>query len=406
MRHRWLVTGGWSRKSWWVLSPAIACVVLHAGIAAWAVVGNQGVDFSVYYLAAKALRQGVNIYTLTDADFAALARAYDVQRYAPPYPYPPLIAGIVSLLAPLPVRGALMVWNAASVLAVLVTGLLLSRGRSRRWIDPMVFGALALFGPIWTTLYAGQANNFVLLSLALYVAQWGSTMLSGCALAFGLMLKPLAAPLLVHLVWRRDWPRLIGVGVGLAGILLVSLPLTGTQSVFDYLRHVPQLGLQRLASVPVTYPPNQSLLGCLGRLLGDAPALARALWLGCSVLLCVGVALLARGTLQSHNQRFGLESGLVLITAVLVVPIGWYHHGVVAMLAIVLVWQSARARTVRAVVATAFTLIGAQGLLWHRLQGHPWLLSLGTYGLLLLYGVTAREIRRSAGEPTSAPSVS
>ena len=380
-----------SDKTWWVLAPAITCLAIHAGIAIWAVAINQGVDFSVYYLAAKALRQGRNIYTLSDADFAALAREYDVPRYAPPYPYPPLIAGLVGLFATWSAGTALLVWSGASVGAAWLSGLLLSRRCSRRWIDPTVFGALALFGPIWTTLYAGQANTFVLLALAFYVALPGA-LASGCALAVGLLLKPLAAPLIVHLVWRRDWQRLAGVALGLAAVLLLSLPLTGWQSLFDYLRHVPQVGLQRLGSAPVTYPPNQSLLGCFGRLLAGVPSRARPLWLVSSAALCLGVAMLTRGVSAARGERFTLETGLVLITGVLVVPIGWYHHGVVALLAIVSVWRSTRARAARIVVAIAFVAICAQGVLWHKLQSQPWLLSLGTYGLLLLYAVVAREL--------------
>ena len=372
----------------------VACATLLAAVALWAVVNEHGVDFSTYFLAAHALRHGGNVYALSDADFAALAQSHGVAHYAPPYPYPPLLAGLLMSLTPLPVQSAFALWSAANVAAVVLAGLLLSSRRDSTWTGPVAFGALALFGPIWATLYAGQANALVLLSLAAYLALADSAVLSGCALGIGLMLKPLAGPVLVHLAWRREWRRLVGAALGLALILVLSLPLTGLHSVIDYVVYALQTSWQRLGSAPVTYPPNQSLLGCFARLLAGELNLARALWLGSSAALCLGVASLTSPARRADTATFRLETGLVLVTTNLVVPLGWYHHATMSVPAIILAWQASPKLVARSMLVVAFALICAQGLWWHRLASYPSLLSLGTYGLLLTYAVTAVQLAK------------
>ncbi|MCS7287471.1 MAG: hypothetical protein NZ653_10115, partial [Anaerolineae bacterium] len=70
---------------------------------------------------------------------------------------------------------------------------------------------------------------------------------------------------------------------------------------------------------------------------------------------------------------------------------GWFHHMALAFLAFAVAWQSASNRE-RAFVLIAYALINVQGLFWHQLVGHTLLLSLGTYGLLILWGVLAWQI--------------
>ena len=102
-------------------------VLVQVAALAWTTRGTYGVDFAAYYLAARALQQGRNIYTLSDADWETLAAQAQVPEVEPPYRYPPLIAGALRPLAALPFTTALFIWRMFTVLALLLTSLCLSQ---------------------------------------------------------------------------------------------------------------------------------------------------------------------------------------------------------------------------------------------------------------------------------------
>ncbi len=382
-----------------------ASLLVYVAAGLWTALNQRGVDFAVYYLAAKALPGSVDIYTLTDADWSSLAEQYHVPQVTPPYRYPPLTVGLVSLLADLPFESALLVWSALNIVALTLTGPALSQLLSGRWIDPRVFLSLTFYVPILTSVYAGQVNNLVLLGLALYLlfAQRRSLFASGLALAASWAIKPLAAPLAVHLIWRRDFARLLAAGTGLLIMSAVTITLSGTQVGLSYLQHAAELSTLAPDAPPVTYPPNQSLLGFFGRLLtpneyapafADSAELARLLWLVSSAGIVSTVAILTWPRAQSSGDAFALETGLALVAINLIVPVSWYHHFTIAIIAFLVTAYAVRSRRLRIGLLIAFALVDAQGLLWHRLVSHTLLLSLGTYGLVILFVINAIAIWR------------
>ncbi len=373
--------------------------VVNLGAGLWIVRTPRSVDFAVYYLAARATQQGTNIYTLTDLQWLALAQQHGVPEVTPPFRYPPFALALVLPYASASYQTALLIWTGLSVLALLISGLALSKTLRGRWIDPVVFVALALYVPVLTTIYAGQANNFVLASLALYLLfATRRQLLAGLSLATGIMIKPLAAPLVLHQLWRRSFRLFVNTLVGLIIVVAVGTLLAGPATSVNYVENAWQLSTLGGDTGPVTYPPNQSLYGFFGRLLtthpygsalADNPALARWLWLGTAALLVLGVAYLTWPRSTDRTATLALETGLILVTINLIVPTSWYHHTVIALIPIVASWHAARSTRPRIVLVIAFGLIDAQGVLWHQLEGDTLLLSLGTYGLLLVYAVTA-----------------
>ena len=375
-------------------------VLFMSAFALGVVAAQRGVDFAVYYLTAQALRRGADIYALTGADFTQLAASYQIANFTAPYLYSPLTAGVVVALTGLPYAAAFAIWNLLSVAAVIGSGLALSRFMSKRWIDPAVFLILLLWFPIYTTLYAGQINDFVLLCIALYLA-WSTRRTfypSGLALAVSLLIKPLAAPLILHLGWRREWRRLWAVGVGLLAAVFITFLLAGLPSLLEYARSGSStLDIGNFLSA---YPPRQSVFGFFGRAftaqpysvpLIDQPQLGLILSLIVSAVLIGGAGFLTWPRRSLLRDTFALETGLVLVTANLVLPMMWYHHLAVVVVAVIAAWHDA-SRTLRAWLTVAMVLIATQGLLWHRFEGHLLLLSLGTYGLLIIYGVSAHRL--------------
>lgn len=375
----------------------IVFMIVQGGFGLYAAASQKGVDFAAYYLAAQALQRGENIYTLTD--WQDLAAEFNVPAVEPPYRYPPLTVGVIGLFAGLPFKIALMVWNSLSIIALAISGFALSKLLADRWIDPITFAALTFYGPTLATSYAGQANNFVLAGVALYLLWLKRQKIfpAGLALAFGIMFKPLPAPLIIHLAWRREFKKALMSIMGLIVIAAASIVLTGPQVGVDYVNNALQLSTLSVDASPGLYPPNQSVFGFFGRLfitneyggsIMNDPSIARWLALGVTSLLVLGIAVLTWPRKNSIDS-FALQAGLILATINLIVPVSWYHHAVLSFAAIASAWYASRSRNMHIGLIIAFILIDAQGVLWHSFVGQTWLLSLGTYGLIIIYYVTA-----------------
>jgi hypothetical protein len=374
----------------------VGFLIVQVAYLAWTTRGTYGVDFAAYYLASRALQQGRNVYTLTPTDWQSLATKANVSAVEPPYRYPPLIVGVLRPIAPLPFTTALLLWRAGTIGALLITGLCLSQFLRQRWIDPLVFAAAAFFVPALTTLYAGQANTFVLAALAVWLLldQRRRIWLSGIALAFSILIKPLSIALAAYLIWQRDWKRVAALLVGLAIGIFVMVIVAGRQAQLDYLRSF----FEVVPSTVTPYPPNQSVFGFWARLLipnefstvlGDLPGLATVL----SYLTAGGLVLLtAYLTWPRREDTFALGVGLVLVTFSLIVPTSWYHHFTLDLISLLLAWFATTRRPWRGALLIAYGFIGVQGLLWKSFTGHTFLLSLATYGLLIIYAALAANL--------------
>ncbi|MCS7287392.1 MAG: hypothetical protein NZ653_09690 [Anaerolineae bacterium] len=80
-----------------------------------------------------------------------------------------------------------------------------------------------------------------------------------------------------------------------------------------------------------------------------------------------------------------------MVTTHLIAPVSWFHHMALAFVALLVAWQFASGWE-RVFILLAYALMNLQGLFWHQLVGYTLLLSLGTYGLLILWGVLAWQI--------------
>jgi heme A synthase len=104
--------------------------------------------------------------------------------------------------------------------------------------------------------------------------------------------------------------------------------------------------------------------------------------------LALGVAFLTWPR-RNRPDSFALEVGLTLVAFSLIVPLTWYHHLTIDLIPLLLAWFATSRRSLRVALVIAYGFIGVQGLAWKVFTGQTLLLSLGTYGLLLIYAVTA-----------------
>ena len=370
--------------------------------------GGSGLDFAHYYVGNKLLTQGLNIYHLSDEERYTLWKRYVSVEAAPPaevagrpFIYPPLLYASLSPLATIPWRTALTVFRCLSIVALIAATSALSLLLRGRWVDPIVFGAMTLWVPTYATLYNGQVNDFILLTVVLFLllVQRQRNYAAGLVLSAGLMLKPIAAPLIVYLSYRRDLAKLLPVLLGLALMSGITVLLAGAGSFLDYLEY----GTTRTAPSPlgtlITYPPNQAFFGFFGRALtlhayghsiANEPQVAHIL-----SFLAIGVVLLVVAFLtwpQGGLDTFALEIGLVLAAIPLVEPFGEYHHATLVIVPFLLTFCATDSVVRKAILAVALVLLDVQGLFWHHLVGMTFLLSLGTYGLLLIFSITAMSL--------------
>ena len=383
----------------------------------WVTSVNNGVDFAQYYVANQMLRQHLPIYTMKSAEWdVQWARYVDSRTGQPRYlPYPPLLASLIGPLTRIRWRAALLVWNTLSILALLAAAIALSQLVAGRWVDPVVFGTAALWGPAYSTLHLGQINNFILLSVVLFLLLMRRcrTYAAAFALSAGLALKPLAAPLLVYLLWHRDYRKLLAVLLGLAVMVGMTAALAGPRVLVQFFENAPSVRENfSLSGPPNAYPANQSFFGFFDRALvvnpygpslANDPEAARFL-----SFLAIGAVLLTIALLtwpREEPDTFAQEVGLVLAAITLVEPFGEYHHATLVMVPFLLSFYATESVAGKTALATGLALLDAQPLFWHQ-SARTSLLSLGTYGMVIIFCVSAlllRRQRRTVPDRTGAP---
>ena len=167
-------------------------------------------------------------------------------------------------------------------------------------------------------------------------------------------------------------------------------------------------------SNPTPYPPNQSVFGFWLRLLtanefstpwADLSGLATLLsYLSAGALVLLTAYLTWPRQTAHWKNTFALGIGLVLVTFSLIVPTSWYHHFAVDLIPLLLAWFAMPRRALRAwraALLVAYGFIGVQGLLWKSLLPHTLLLSLATYGLLIIYAALATRVQARQPNPAT-----
>jgi alpha-1,2-mannosyltransferase len=285
-------------------------------------------DLSIYAAGGSAVLHGAHLYQLR---FAFGLR----------FTYPPFAAIVFAPLALLPaVTGEVLV-TLATVVAVPVASYLVLRlpssrallGRSRAVEVALVFSAAAIWlEPERTNLKYGQINVFiavlVLADLALLARPSRLSWLRGAGIGLGAGLKLTPAIFVVYLLATRRYRAAATAAAVFAGTVALAFVLVpgdaarywGT-SFFDP-GHVGRI--QNVA--------NQSLLGALARVLHTLSV--GPVWL--PVAAVTGVAGLALAVRVGRAGDEALGFALCAVTSLLVSPISWSHHWVLAVPALLL----------------------------------------------------------------------
>jgi alpha-1,2-mannosyltransferase len=318
-------------------------------------------DLSIYAAGGVAVLHGTPLYQLR---FAFGLR----------FTYPPFAALAFVPLHWLPVMTGRVLVTAATVLALPVTAYLVLRlppwpsrlARDQATRLALAFSAVAIWlEPERTNLKYGQINVFLVLMVLADLTWiergrhrgWGGALIG---IAAGLKLTP--AIFAVYLLATRRYRAAATAAAAFAGTVAVAFALVpGDAAGYWNLSFLDPAHVGRIQNVA-----NQSLLGALARVLGRLTV--GPVWLPAAAAVGVaGIALAARaGRAGQAAQAFALCA----VTSLLISPISWSHHWVLAVPALlVAVVAAARRRPGRSAAAAlgallAVAIAGWAALIW------------------------------------------
>jgi alpha-1,2-mannosyltransferase len=312
-------------------------------------------DLSIYAAGGAAVRHGTPLYQLR---FAFGLR----------FTYPPFAALLFAPLTWLPVTAGRVLVSAATVLALPVTSYLVLRlppwpaqlGRGRAAQLALAFSAAAIWlEPERTNLKYGQVN--VLLTLLVlvdlvWIEQGRHPWLSGALIGVAAGIKLTPALFAVYLLATRRYRAAATAATAFGATVAIAFALVpGDAARYWDLSFLDPAHVGRIQNVA-----NQSLLGALARVLGTLSV--GPVWLPAAAAVGgAGIALAARaGRAGQAAQAFALCA----VTSLLISPISWSHHWVLAVPALlVAVVAAARRWPSRTAVAglTAVAVVAVAG---------------------------------------------
>jgi Glycosyltransferase family 87 len=367
----------------------------------WVHSNGKLIDYYAYDVASAAVAQGISPYYMDRAtiDALALQRGLSADVRVPSYLYSPFLAALLRPLQWLTAPKAAVLWSLGSLIALTLSGCVLSQLSSRRWIDPAVFFMLTLLAPAMTTFYAGQVNHYLLLlmSAAAWALERGRARVVGAALATGILLKTIPLSWVGVLLLRKQWRSLQWLVICALGLAALTVLWVGVDPYLEYFGKA--WGLAGGGQPPMV-PVNQSLRATAHRLFGAQTGAVVALWVSVLIALSTFVVLVCTARKSSTVL---LDIALLMPAVALVAPISWSHHQVLLSLPLVILMRSCRGSVwqgaSRGVVIVAIVLLDLVSLAWRQLAPWPALQSSGTAAMLAVWlallAVTAATLWRS-----------
>jgi alpha-1,2-mannosyltransferase len=311
------------------LAGLVALVSLLLGV--WS---KQGIDFSVYWHGGKILNEAGPGASDLYGPSVAWAGGPNL-----PFTYPPFAALLFSLLAWLPEKLALNLFNTAGALVAVWVAVRAVRywnagadwrsafgSAGNRWAAALLVLAVLNLGPWRETLAFGQINILLMGLMAADLLarnpRWtrglpGAGFLVG--VAAGIKLTPLVFGL--YFLMRKDWRGLLNMGAGFASTVLVGFLLRPAESLQFWLKILPDTS--RIGGAG--YVDNLSIKGAL--LHFGVPGTAVTVpWLVLSLLVVVLAAVIIKAA-GDQGARVVAVSATAL-TMLLISPVSWSHHWV------------------------------------------------------------------------------
>jgi alpha-1,2-mannosyltransferase len=350
----------WSAGAAYAASAAACCLLAARSQANF-------VDLHVYRMGGAAVLHGRDLYQLR---FAWLS-----------FTYPPFAAVVFTALAAVPWGVAAAVLTGASAVALpvaLYMALRLPRPRREpaalMWPLALAAAVVAIWlEPVRTALGYGQVDILVALAVLYDLTRPDTSRHKGAAIGLAAGLKLTPAIFVVYLLITRRYRAAATATAVFAGTVAVGFAVLPASSVWYWAGRFANPG--RVSQIQD--PENQSLLGALARTMHTADVLPVGLPLAAAVALA-GLALAAAAA-RRGDEALGFS--LCAITGLLVSPISWTHHWVIAIPALpvagLAVYRAYRAGNMAAAGLGHAGIIGVAVIGWDRLArnlpGANWL---------------------------------
>jgi alpha-1,2-mannosyltransferase len=358
------------------------------------------VDLAVYRWGGQAISSGAHLYRLRFP--GALA-----------FTYPPLSAQLFVPLAKLRLAILEPLVSAGNiVLLPVMLGFALRLAPVRSWLTreqavrlALVAAALALWlEPVWSTLRYGQIDLLIATLILADLSRPDASRWKGAGIGLATGLKLTPAIFIAYLLLSRRY-RAASVSLAvLAGTIAAGFVATpGDSSEFWGGAFIDPSRVGRIENAA-----NQTLRGAWARVLHSPNV--QTWWLATAMIVGLIGMLLAVRAGRRGNEAQGFS--LCALTGLLISPISWSHHWVLAIPALGLLAVEARQRAWRVGVASvAFAAaIGYSHVIWwvpinHPLHSElhldlPQILYADAYVLLGLGALALATWRALASEPT------
>ena len=343
----------WCAGTVYAVSAAACCALAARSTAHF-------VDLRVYRMGGSAVLHGEHLYQL--------------RLVWLPFTYPPFAAVVFTTLAAVPWTAAVTGLTAASVVALPAALYLVQRlpgpvrqpDRAAAWTVALAVAAAAVWlEPASATLGYGQVDILltaaVLYDLSLPEGARRKGVMIG--LAAGLKLTPaIFAVYLLITGRRRAAATATAVFAGTVAAGFATLPASSAwfwAGRFASPGHVS----------PVQDPQNESLAGALARTMHTADVLSA--WLPLAAVVAVAGLALAAAAARRGDEALGF--GLCAVTGLLVSPISWIHHWVIAIPALLVAALTAgrayRAGNLPAAVPVTIAITATAVIGWTGLAG-------------------------------------
>jgi alpha-1,2-mannosyltransferase len=342
-----------------VVSAALCCAPL----------AGQGhlVDLHVYRMGGDAVLYDTPLYGL---------------RYAGqlPFTYPPFAALVFTSLAWLPWGASAALITAATVVALPVLLYLALRlppsplrGRRAAWDAALAAAALAIWlEPVRSTLFYGQVDVFIACAVLFDLARPDTSPVKGMAIGLAAAFKLTPALFAVYLLLTGRYRAAANAAAVFAGSVALGFAVLPGASAYFW--DVSFLRPGRVS--PPQNAQNQSLLGAMTRTVHSSSV-------GLPWLVLAALVALAGLTLAVRAGRRGDEAlgfSLCAVTGLLISPISWTHHWVLAVPALLLAvvaigrnWARHRQAALAAAVAVTAVAVVAWDRVARRVPNAGWL---------------------------------
>jgi hypothetical protein len=338
-------TGTWRKR---ITPVRLAAAIMHPGVAAsicfLAIVQVAAIcvqlpgvskrwDFSIYYLSAVAIREGLNPYT---TDFRRLGAPLGLETDDIPHATdPPTFLMLIRPLAFMPERTAFYAWVGLNAVSLALALLLLSQSSALEPRVMLVLAALAVaYPPVYFHFIFAQSKILILLLLVVIIRMMdrGRDRAAGLFLALAGLVRIFPLLLIGYVAIQRRWRMLGWTLGGLALGITITLMAFGLHYSLSFVTGA-QL-LSQLHWLRNHWATNISVRGAVSRLVwlitgqknGAGPDQVRSLVVFAADALLLGITVWATLRYPPGEDPDWRVLSMWIVASVLLSPTAWNHY--------------------------------------------------------------------------------